>query len=59
MSFYVNKLLPSHHRVVQAILGQPDVALDARVAERRVLVAPEGKHRLIHLLGVEHFEAYQ
>src|SRR5436309_1333451 len=32
------------------------MALDARVAQRGILITPECEYGLIHLLGVEHFE---
>jgi hypothetical protein len=35
------------------------VAVDAGVAQRGILVAPEGEHGLVHLLGVEHLEPHQ
>jgi hypothetical protein len=28
------------------------MALDARIAQGRILIPPEGKHRLVHLLGL-------
>ena len=40
-------------------MGQPLVALDAGVAQRGILVAAEGEHGLVHLLGVEHLEAHE
>jgi hypothetical protein len=45
--------LPRHHRVVQPVMRQPRVAVDARVPQRGVFVAAEGKDGLVHLLGVE------
>lgn len=53
------RFLPRHHGVVQPVMGESGVALDARVAERRVFVPPEREYRLVHLLGVEHLEAHQ
>src|SRR6266576_3604215 len=50
-------LFPRHHGVVEPIVGQALVALDSRIAERRVFVATKGENGLVHLLGVEHFEA--
>lgn len=35
------------------------MAFDARIEQRGILVATEGEHHLIHLLGVEHLEAYE
>ena len=40
-------------------MGQPRVALDAGVAERRVFVSSEREHGLVHLFGVEHLEPHQ
>jgi hypothetical protein len=35
------------------------VALDSGVTKRRIFVAPEGEHGLIHLLGIEHLQPHQ
>ena len=35
------------------------MARDAGVPQRGILVAAEGEHRLIHLLGIEYLEAHQ
>jgi len=35
------------------------VALDACIAEGGILVAAEGEHRLVHLLGIEHPEFHK
>ena len=35
------------------------MAFDARVPQRGVLVTTERNHRLVHLLSIEHFEAYE
>ena len=51
--------LPRHHGVVEPVVGEALVALDARVAERGVFVAAEGEHGLVHLLGVEHLQAHE
>ncbi len=51
--------LPRHHRIVEPVVGQAGVAINAGVAERRVFIPPERKDRLVHLLGVEHLEAHE
>lgn len=48
-----------HYGIVEPIVRQPLMALDARVAQRGVLVAAEGKHRGVHVLGVEYAQADQ
>lgn len=48
-----------HYGVVQPIMSQTRVAVYAGVTKRCVLVSPECKHRLIHLLGIEHLERYE
>ena len=35
------------------------MALNTRVAQRSILITPEGKHRLIHLRRVKHPESHQ
>jgi hypothetical protein len=35
------------------------MAFDAGVAQGGVFIAPKRKHRLVHLLGVEHLEPHQ
>ena len=49
--------VPRHHGVVEPVVGQALVALDASVAERGVFVAAEREDSLVHLLGVEHLQA--
>ena len=48
------QLVPRHHGVVQPDVRQPPMAFYARVPKRRILVAPEREHRLVHLFGVKH-----
>jgi hypothetical protein len=48
-----------HHGVVQSVVGQTVMTVDPRVSKGRVLVAAEGEHGLVHLLGVEDTQAYQ
>lgn len=40
-------------RVVETVVGKVGVRVDACVRQRCVLVATEGEHGLVHLLGVE------
>ena len=40
-------------------MRQAIVAGNSGVAQRRIFLAPERKHRLIHLLRVEHLEPHQ
>lgn len=47
-------LLPRHHGVVEPVVGQALVTLNARIPERGVLIATKGEDRLIHLLGIEY-----
>ena len=58
-SFVWRRFLSCHYGVVQPVMGQSRVAIYARIAERRVLVAAEGEYGLIHLLGVEDLEPYE
>ena len=51
--------LPRYHGVVKTVVGQAFMAFDAGVAERRVFIAPECEHSLVHVLGVEHLEVHQ
>ena len=46
-----------HHGVVKPIVSQALVALNSRVAKRRIFIATKGEDGLVHLLGVEHLEA--
>lgn len=48
-----------HDRVVEAIMRQTLMALDACVAERSILVTAEGEDSLVHPLGIEHLQAHQ
>ena len=52
-------LLPGYHGVVETVVGEPFMALDARVAQRGILVTPECEYGLIHLFGVEHLETHE
>ncbi len=45
--------------VIQSVMGQTRVALDAGVPERCVFVAAERENRLVHVLGVEHLEPHE
>ena len=40
--------------VVEPVVPQPFVRVDARIGEGCVLVPPEGEHRLVHVAGVEY-----
>jgi hypothetical protein len=51
--------LPRHDGVVESVMSKPRMALDAGVAERRVLVAAEGEDSLVHLLGIKHPEPHE
>src|ERR1700674_4673723 len=51
--------LPRYHGVIEPVVGQALVALDARIAERGVFVATEGENSLVHMLGVEHLESHE
>ena len=46
--------LHSYDCVVESVMCEPLVALNACVPQRRILVATEREHRLVHLLGIEH-----
>jgi hypothetical protein len=48
--------IPRHHGVVEPVVGQAFVALNARIPERGIFVPTKGENCLIHLLGVEHLE---
>ena len=52
-------LVLRHDGIVQPVVGQPRMALDAGVAKRRVFVASEREYGLVHLLGVEHPELHE
>ena len=47
------------HGVIEPVMGQALVALNARIAERGVFITPEGEHSLIHMLSVEHLEPHK
>src|SRR5947209_14965323 len=51
--------IPSNHGVIEPIMCEPFVAFDARIPQRGILVATEREHRLVHLLGIKHLEAYE
>lgn len=40
-------------------MGQAIMAFDASVTQRCILVAAEGKNRLIHPFGVKHLEPHE
>src|SRR6266550_8109864 len=52
-------LLPCDHGVVQAVMRQPRMTLQAGVAKRRIFVSAECENGLVHLLGVEHLELHE
>jgi hypothetical protein len=47
--------LARYYGVVEPMVGKSLVAFDSCIVERGVFVAAEREHRLVHLLGVEHF----
>jgi hypothetical protein len=47
------------HGVVEAIVREARMRVDAGVGEAGVLIAAKREHRLVHLLGVEDLEAHQ
>ena len=51
--------LPRHHGIIKPVAAEALMAIDARIAERSVLVATEGEDCLIHLLGVEHLQLHE
>ena len=51
--------LHSYHGIVEPVMCEPLVALDACVPQRRILVATEREYRLIHLLSIKYLEAHE
>lgn len=47
---------PRHYGVIQPIMSQTWMAVYADVTKRCVLISPECKHGLVHLLSIENLE---
>jgi hypothetical protein len=54
-----SSLLLRHYCVVQPVVREPPVTLDACIAQRGVFVAAEREDGLVHVLGVEHLEPHE
>lgn len=48
-----------YHRVIETEPSQAFMALNARIPERGIFVAPEGEDGLVHLLSVEYLQAHE
>lgn len=53
---YQSRSLPRHHRVIKSVVRKTLMAFKTRIAQRSILVTPEGEHRLIHLFGIENLQ---
>ena len=51
--------LTGDHSVVEAVMTELLMAVDAGVGERSIFVAAEGEYGLVHLLRIEHLESHK